>query len=262
MRLTDIKTKRLLDLLYAKYNIKESSKDPVWNLNVLPSNRDIEIAAFIISCYSYGGVKQINSFAGKVFEFSGYRLYDFVRRFGKGERSRAEKVNFTYRFNTTEDFILLLESIKKAVREHGSLKNLFLIGYDKSHSNIIQALERFTKYIRGSAAGSKTFGYLVPDASDGSACKRLNLFLRWMVRKDNVDFGLWSPEVDSSKLLMPVDIHVYRQSQKLKLVKRKSCDLKYAVELTEKLKEFDPRDPVKYDFALCHMGMEGYSNNN
>ena len=256
MGLTDIKTKKILDLLYAKYNIKESSKYPVWNLNVLPSDSDIEIAAFIISCYSYGSVTQINSFVGKVFDFSGYGLYDFVRRFGKRERSRAERVNFAYRFNTTKDFILLLESIKKAVRKHGSLKNLFLLGYDDSHSNIIPALERFTKYLRGSVADSKTFGYLVPDASEGSACKRLNLFLRWMVRKDNVDFGLWSAEIDKSKLIMPVDIHVYRQSQKLKLVKRKTCDLKYAVELTEKLKEFDPRDPVKYDFALCHLGME------
>ncbi len=256
MRITDIKTKILLDSLYTKYNIKESSKDPVWNLNVLPSDSDIEIAAFIISCYSYGNVTQINSFVSKVFEFAGYGLHDFVRKFGKTGRGSAEKVNFAYRFNTTMDFILLLEAIKRTVREYGSLKNLFLEGYDRSHSNIIPALEKFTKYLRGSVTGSKTFGYLVPDASDGSACKRLNLFLRWMVRKDNVDYGLWSGEIDKSKLLMPVDIHVYRQSQKLKLVKRKTCDLKYAVELTEKLKEFDPDDPVKYDFALCHLGME------
>lgn len=256
MRITDIKTKRILNSLYTKYNIKESSKDPVWNLNVLPSDSDIEIAAFIISCYSYGSVTQINSFVGKVFEFTGYGMYDFVKSFGRPSRERAVKRNFAYRFNTTTDFILLLEALRRTVREYGSLKNLFLEGYDKSHSNIIPALERFIKYIRGSVTDSKTFGYLVPDASDGSACKRLNLFLRWMVRKDNVDYGLWSAEIDKSKLLMPVDIHVYRQSQKLKLVKRKTCDLKYAVELTDKLKEFDTDDPVKYDFALCHLGME------
>ena len=77
-----------------------------------------------------------------------------------------------------------------------------------------------------------------------------------MVRKDSIDTGLWSREVDKAKLIIPVDTHVYRVSQKLGLVRRKSCDMKYAIELTNKLKEFDPKDPVKYDFALCHIGVD------
>jgi uncharacterized protein (TIGR02757 family) len=83
----------------------------------------------------------------------------------------------------------------------------------------------------------------------------MNLFLRWMVRKDEIDLGLWS-EVDSGKLIMPVDTHIARISKKLKLVKRKSVDLKFALELTNKLKQFDSADPVKYDFALCHSGID------
>ncbi|MCE1164569.1 MAG: TIGR02757 family protein [Bacteroidetes bacterium] len=257
MRLRDIKTKKLLDALYKKYNIKESSKDPVWNLNVLPSFRDKEMAAFIISCYSYGNVKQIDNFVRKVYNYTGYSLYDFVKNIEL--RDAKNDLDFRYRFNTNEDFFILLSVLKHAVREYGSLKGLFLSGYTKEDTNIIPALTRFGKYIRSIAGESNTFGYLVPDAGEGSACKRLNLFLRWMVRKDNVDYGLWS-EVGTSKLLMPVDIHVYRQSQKLKLVKRRTCDLKYAVELTEKLKEFDKDDPVKYDFALCHVGMESVNS--
>ncbi len=253
MRLKDIKTKQLLDGLYRKYNIKESSDDPVWNLGVLPTENDIETAAFLISCYSYGNVTQINNFTERIYGLTGYNIYDFVKNY---RSSGVENdLNFVYRFNTSEDFFLLLKSVSRALKEYGSLKELFLDGYGKSDFNVIPALEKFTKYLREFSDSSDTFGYLVPDVSDGSACKRLNLFLRWMVRKDNVDYGLW-PEVDRSKLLMPVDIHVYRQSQKLKLVKRRTCDLKYAVELTEKLKEYDAKDPVKYDFALCHLGME------
>lgn len=253
MRLKDIKTKELLDSLYKKYNIKESSKDPVWNLNVLPAKKDIEIAAFLISCYSYGNVTQIDKFIKKIYQFTGYKLYDFVIN-GRFNRAKYD-LNFVYRFNSNVDFFTLLEAVRRALNNFGTLKSLFLSGYNESDKNVVPALEKFTRYLRSVSRESSTFGYLIPDASDGSACKRLNLFLRWMVRKDNVDYGLWT-EVSTSKLLMPVDIHVYRQSQKLKLVRRRTCDLKYAVELTEKLKEFDADDPVKYDFALCHLGME------
>jgi uncharacterized protein (TIGR02757 family) len=250
---TDIKTKQLLDLLYKKYNTKESSSDPVWNLELLPTSADIEIAAFIISCYSYGGITQINRFTRKVFEYTGYGIYEFVKNCLK----KREMINgFVYRFNTNDDFFDLLNSISRVIREYGSLKNLFLEKYNKYDVNIIPALTNFSDRLRKYGGKSKTFGYLIPDVKDGSACKRLNLFLRWMVRKDNVDYGLWGMEVDKSKLLMPVDIHVYRQSQKLNLVKRKTCDLKYAVELTEKLKKYDAKDPVKYDFALCHLGVD------
>ncbi|MDD5362819.1 MAG: TIGR02757 family protein [Ignavibacteria bacterium] len=254
--LTDIKTKELLDLLYRKYNIKESSTDPVWNLELLPTAADLEIAAFIISCYSYGGITQINRFTRKVFDYAGYGMYEFMRSYSPKKRLHA---GFAYRFNTNDDFFGLINSISRVIKEYGSLKNLFLVKYNKGDENIIPALTNFSEILRKYGGKSDTFGYLIPRVKDGSTCKRLNLFLRWMVRKDNVDYGLWGKEVDTSKLLMPVDIHVYRQSQKLKLVKRKTCDLKYAVELTEKLKKYDAKDPVKYDFALCHLGIDNRS---
>jgi uncharacterized protein (TIGR02757 family) len=92
----------------------------------------------------------------------------------------------------------------------------------------------------------------------GSACKRMNLFLRWMVRKDELDLGLWK-DIPSSKLVIPVDTHIARISCKLKLTTRKNVSWKMAEEITEKLKRFDPADPVKYDFALCHIGMRKLS---
>ncbi|MBK7447136.1 MAG: DUF2400 family protein [Ignavibacteria bacterium] len=97
----------------------------------------------------------------------------------------------------------------------------------------------------------------MPSPVNNSACKRLNLYLRWMIRKDEIDTGIWSGSFDKAKLIMPVDTHIYRVSKHLGLVSRNSCDLKFAIELTKELKKFDSSDPVKYDFALCHLGIEG-----
>jgi uncharacterized protein (TIGR02757 family) len=96
--------------------------------------------------------------------------------------------------------------------------------------------------------------FMFPRPELGSACKRMNLFLRWMVRKDELDFGIWN-EIPSDKLVIPVDTHIARICQLLKLTKRKNVSWKMAEEITENLKRFDPADPVKYDFAICHIGM-------
>jgi uncharacterized protein (TIGR02757 family) len=126
--------------------------------------------------------------------------------------------------------------------------------------NIIPALHAFTLELREAVpsrkrSANKFFEYLIPDPQNNSTCKRLNLFLRWMVRKDEIDLGIWN-KVSRSKLVMPVDVHVARVSGLLGLVKRKSVDLKFAVELTDRLKQFDNDDPVRYDFSLCHIGID------
>jgi uncharacterized protein (TIGR02757 family) len=129
---------------------------------------------------------------------------------------------------------------------------------DKSEKNIIGALSRFTGRLNRNIKkrkGAYTH-YLISNPANGSACKRMNLFLRWMVRKDEIDTGIWN-EVGTGRLIMPVDTHIARISKQLRLVKRKSIDMKFAVELTERLKSFDADDPVKYDFALCHIGVDG-----
>ena len=245
-----LKIKRLLESLYIKYNNHLSSDDPIWHLKNLDSNADIEIAAFVISCYSYGNIKQIKVFIEKFFKLTNESPYKFILDLNTSKIGRIN--NFAYRFNTNNDFITLLLSLKSVLNKYGSLKNLYLKYYLSDDVNIIPSLNLFTSAIRNRKQHSKTFEYLIPDVNKNSTCKRLNLFLRWMVRKDNIDFGIWNREIPTSKLIIPVDTHVYQVSQKLKLVNRKSCDLKYAVELTNRLKEFDNIDPVKYDFALCH----------
>jgi uncharacterized protein (TIGR02757 family) len=134
-------------------------------------------------------------------------------------------------------------------------------GYKTGSENILAALSDFITYLSSfsnhqNSSKRNYFNYLLPNPTNKSTCKRMNLFLRWMVRKDEIDTGLWR-EIGKSKLIMPVDVHVARVSKNLKLVSRKSVDLKFALELTETLKIFDKDDPVKYDFSLCHIGIEG-----
>lgn len=246
--------KDLLDNLYVKYRNKHSSKDPVWRLHDFSDVRDIEIIGLITSCYSYGQVDQINLFVNKFLKNINSGVHEFTSNYSEQKDKKYIK-DLSYRFNTGADLSLLLINISNAIRKFGCLQELFLQKYNESDDNILKGLTFFSAKLNETTANNSNYKYLIPLAENGSTCKRLNLYLRWMVRKDEIDLGIWS-KINSAKLIMPVDTHIYRISRKLKLVKRRSCDLKYALELTEKLKQFDPSDPVKYDFALCHLGID------
>jgi uncharacterized protein (TIGR02757 family) len=252
--------KEKLDKLYTQYRQRFSSKDPVWVLHRFPDARDIEITGLITASYSYGQVDQINKFTEKLLSRIGNKPYEFTINFTKRKDKKYLK-DLNYRFNSTGDLAELFYSISKALNEHGSLKNLFMKTFRADSENIIEALSGFVSYL-SSFSNNKIgdrrnyFNYLLPNPTNKSTCKRMNLFLRWMVRKDEIDTGLWK-EINKSKLIMPVDVHVARVSKNLRLVNRKSVDLKFALELTETLKKFDADDPVKYDFALCHIGIDG-----
>jgi uncharacterized protein (TIGR02757 family) len=247
--------KLFLDKLYLKYQKKYSSKDPLWILHEFQDEHDIEITGLIISCYSYGQVDLINNFINKFLGRINYKAYEFTSNFSEQKDKKYLK-DLSYRFNTANDLTALIKNIRKVLLKYSSLKELFKSGYTENDENILPALINFSKALNKNYKGDRYYNYLIPDPSTGSTCKRLNLFLRWMIRKDEIDIGTWSEEFPASKLIMPIDIHVYRNARKLKLVMRKTYDMKFAIELTEKLKIFDPDDPVKYDFALCHAGME------
>jgi uncharacterized protein (TIGR02757 family) len=252
----DKKLKVYLDRLFLKYKSKYSSDDPVWILNKLKNPENAEITAFIISCYCYGQISQIKFITETFLKSINYNVLRFVSEY-KSSRDFKFIKGFNYRFNNDKDFECLILNIQNCILKYGSLKRLFLKYYSTKDENIINSLIYFsTELNKIKVKGTKNFSYLIPNPEQGSTCKRLNLFLRWMVRKDEIDLGLWNREVHTLKLIIPVDTHVFRISRKLKLVERKSCDLKYAVELTNKLKQFDPNDPVKYDFALCHSEIE------
>jgi uncharacterized protein (TIGR02757 family) len=258
--LPDLKEK--LDNLYLQYKRKHSSRDPVWILQRFSDPRDIEIMGLITASYSYGQVNLINKFTRKLLSRIGSKPYEFTINFTNG-KDKKYLGGLNYRFNSEEDLISLFNAAHNAVSRHGSLKNLFLKSYRDDSENIVDALSDFISALNKlSNHTNRTernyFNFLLANPSNKSTCKRMNLYLRWMVRKDEIDTGVWS-EVSTSKLIMPVDVHVARISKCLKLVHRKSVDLKFALELTENLKKFDREDPVKYDFSLCHIGIDGFS---
>ncbi|HEX2788116.1 MAG TPA: TIGR02757 family protein [Ignavibacteria bacterium] len=260
MNKTDLK--KYLEQVYNQYKHKHSSKDPVWVLHKFVHERDIEIAGLIVSCFAYGQVDQINKFTGELFSRTSMNIYEFTANFNE-QKDKKFLRGLYYRFNDEKDLVYLFKNLNRVLKEHGSLKKVFLKHHKNENENILDGLTGLVGELRKETQNKNqketqniaSLRYLLPSPEDNSTCKRLNLFMRWMVRKDDIDLGIWK-EIDKSKLVMPVDTHIYKVTQKLKMVKRKSCDLKYAVELTNELKEFDADDPVKYDFALCHVRLD------
>ena len=184
--------------------------------------------------------------------------YNFVLNFNY-DKDHVIFHNFKYRYNTGRDLGLLIYSLNRAINEYKCLKNLFLEGYSDDDKNIREALTHFSGSLRAYLRGKENFKgvyYLLSSPEQGSACKRMNMFLRWMARPAPVDLGIWS-EISTEKLIIPLDTHVAKLSRKLHLTSRASDDWKTAEEITERLKEFDPNDPVKYDFAIFGMGITG-----
>jgi len=158
---------------------------------------------------------------------------------------------FKYRFHKRQDLLWLLSRLEKIYKEHGTLENAY-VSVDGTHK---ERMENFSKQF--AAAGQKpNRKFLVPSPS-GSACKRTNLFLRWMVRKDSVDLGLWT-KVKPRDLVIPMDVHVHRIAHRVGLVRNGAASFGKAEELTENLRRFDAFDPVRYDFAICSLGKLGH----
>jgi len=253
--MTKSEIKDFLEINYLKYKTDCSTIDPIWSIKKIRNEEDIEPAAFITSCYSYGRIEVFEKFLINFFSKIGYNLREFILNFSHDKDKKYLK-DSSYRFNSEKDFEKLIISLQRCYRQKGSLLNLFYEKYNIKDETILFALNYFSEYLNEGIEENDSFGYLIPLASKGSACKRLNLFLRWMVRKDEIDMGLWANKISKSKLIMPVDTHIYRISRLMGFVKRSSADMKFALELTSFLKQFDSDDPVKYDFALCHIGIE------
>jgi len=194
----------------------------------------------------------------KLFSIIGKSPYQFTINFNGAKRKSL--AGFKHRFNTGNDIADLLEILKIVLKKFGSIEKAFLAGYRKEDKNIIPALtifcERLYRLYENNSRRpiSKGFQFLLSSPSNGSVCKRLNMFLRWMVRSDDVDLGLWK-SIDKSKLVVPVDTHIARLCKILGLYKRKTLSIKAAMEITESFKKIEPADPVKYDFALSRIGI-------
>jgi uncharacterized protein (TIGR02757 family) len=252
--------KQKLEYHYRAFDKSKLEPDPLQFPHLFKNEKDIEIMAFIASIFAYGNVKQIINSLNKFLVIANNQPYRFIQNISINNRQTD---NFVHRFYSAKDILHLFQWLNLAYNEFGSLKKLFLSGYQESDPNIKNAITNYSNYFLQKAQNefgtlSRGLKFMFPLPEKGSACKRMNLFLRWMVRKDELDFGLWR-EIPTSKLIIPVDTHVARICKQLKLTKRKNVSWKMAEEITNNLKKFDPNDPVKYDFAICHIGMRKLS---
>lgn len=257
-RLTKEKIKNKLKYHYRAFDRTTISPDPLEFPHRFSSPPDIEIAAFISSVFAYGNVVQIINTLEKVFDIMGNDPANFVLEYNHKKDGKLFK-NLKHRFYTGEDIASLFAGLNKIYNVYGSLNYLFLLYYFEKAENIKGALSFFSRNLttivtKEAGYSSNGIKFMFPDPLKGSACKRQNLFLRWMIRNDELDFGLWK-EIPPNKLIIPVDTHIANISKYLKLTKRKNVSWQMAEEITNNLKKFDPNDPVKYDFALCHIGM-------
>ena len=250
--MSDINIKQLLDAEVEKRNCEgevcEERLDPIM---VAHKYKDPTVS-LICALFAYGNVKQIVKFLNSL---------DFSLLQKNDDEIRDGLKNHYYRFQKSEDVAALFIALKR-LNETTTLEQVFKSGYLKNR-NTIEGINSLIKTLQDICPHS-TMGYnflisqVTLKTKGAGALKRWMMYLRWMVRCDNIDMGLWSG-VDKSDLIIPLDTHTLNVSKKLGLLQRKSYDLEAAVELTYKLKEFDKNDPLKYDFALYRIGQEKLS---
>ncbi|MFY9517129.1 MAG: TIGR02757 family protein [Acetomicrobium sp.] len=241
---------KFLESLYEKYNnLSKAQEDPVRFLHCFNDIRAREIVGIVSSSLAFGRVSQIIDSVGKIISILGDDPVGFVAK-TSAETLMARLDGFKHRWVGGCEIAGLLYSCKTLIERYGSLEGL----YESCMNKHKDPLAGFATAFR-----SESFcdiSALVPDLSKKSPCKRLRLFVKWMVRSDNVDPGGWTVETPSN-LVVPLDVHMWKIGKELGWIKRSTPDVKAALELTEAFKTIRPDDPLRYDFALSHVGMEG-----
>lgn len=257
-RLSTKDLKLFLDEKATTYNHSSFIKnDPISIPKKFDRLQDIEIIGLWTAILSWGQRSTIINNGNRLIELMDSSPYDFIRDHNESDRKRFLK--FIHRTFQPTDALYFLHFFQNYYQQHYSLEEAFF-PYDHGNSSIESALIKFRKVFFNSEYTPKRTKKHIATPEKNSSCKRLNMFLRWMVRDDGiVDFGLWK-KIDKKHLMIPLDLHVQRVATSLGLLTRKVSDWKAVVELTEKLKVFDSSDPVKYDFALFGLGILQYDN--
>lgn len=245
--------KEFLDEKTDYYNNPEFiTSDPIAIPHAFSCQNDIEIAAFMAATIAWGQRPMILKGAKRMMEIMENEPFEFIKNATPTDIKKLPK--FIYRTFQHDDFIYFLHALQNLLHRYGSLGDCFKSHFEKTE-NIYDMLANFRTDFFSYEDPGRTSKH-ISNTHVGSAAKRLNMFLRWMVRKDNrgVDFGLWK-FIPPSSLYLPLDVHTARVGRSLALLERKSNDWKAVHEITEKLKIFDPSDPVKYDFALFGLGI-------
>ena len=251
-----------LDALYVSFDHVNSATDPVHIVRRYQAAEDREIVGFCAAALAFGRVASVLQSIEALLAIMGPHPARFVRGFeASAYRSRFERLG--HRWIRGRDLLALVLILKRMLRESGSIERFFTAGDDPGSKDISGALESFsqraletdvTVAYGGRPPARLGVCYFFPKPSGGSACKRLNLFLRWMVRRDAIDLGIWR-SVTPSRLIVPLDTHVIRLGQCLRLTKHVTPGWRMASDITAALRAIDPEDPVRYDFSLCHVGM-------
>ena len=245
-----------LEKLYRTYAKRRYvDPDPLMFLYDHEDIADREIIALIASSLAYGRVTQILRSIRIVLDRMGSDPVAFVRR--KDADFHAAFAGFRHRFTSGTDLALLLCGVRAALRKHGSLQDAFLAHYKAEDETLLPALTGFSRELCAFFPEGRS--YLLPSPAQGSACKRANLMLRWLVRKDAVDPGGWD-RVPQRKLIVPLDTHMFRIAKELGFCRRSSADLNAALEITKAFARIAPDDPVRYDFALTRFGIHPVVN--
>ena len=250
-----------LDRLYHDYNRVESAADPIHLVRSFTRNDDREIAGFCAAALAFGRVASVINSITTLFHITGPHPAAFVRRFDPSA-PHPELRQMVHRWIRGVDVAALLWILRQMLEQHGSIEGFFVEGLSAEHEDVGPALDSFSKRAlaldirRAYGRVRKRPGvcYFFPRPSAGSACKRLNLFLRWMVRTDEIDLGVWT-RVPTAKLIVPLDTHVIRLGHCLRFTKYSSAGWKMAADITSTLRALDPHDPVRFDFSICHVGM-------
>ncbi|MGO9952750.1 MAG: TIGR02757 family protein [Dissulfurispiraceae bacterium] len=256
------KLKLVLDQFYMDFDFAgTAARDPIEFPRSYMQKEDKEISGFIASAFAYGNVNIFKPVVRTLLSKMGESPSSFIRQFDI-KRQRNIFAGIKYRFNDNDDIVALFFILHKVLNQSGSLEAVFMKHYSFDDRHIGSAiagliddlLEIDTTPVYGDNVKPVGLRQFIPSPRKGSACKRMNLYLRWMIRDRDIDFGIWKG-IPKHKLIIPLDTHIARISKCLELTGRKSQDWMMAVEITEALKKLDPEDPLKYDFALCHQGI-------
>ena len=251
-----------LDRLYHGFNHAQSATDPIELVRSYDARDDREIAGFVASALAFGNVRAVMASIGDVLDRMGASPAAFVRSFAPDSSAFD---GFVHRWTRGRDVAALVWVLRQMLDRSGSIEGFFLEGDDPASPDVAVGLESFSR--RALALDVSPFygrkrppatgvPYFFSRPSSGGACKRLNLFLRWMVRRDAVDLAVWTG-VARSRLVVPLDTHVIRLGQCLGLTRYRSPGWRMASDITTRLREMDPEDPVRFDFSICHVGMMG-----
>ncbi len=242
-----------LEKLYEHFNsFAQIHPDPLEFVHLYESPADREITGFIASSLAYGRVMQILGSVRSVLDLMGPSPSFFLRKNRPADLMNTFR-SFKHRFTTGEMLASMLAGAGKLISRYGSLESCFLTGFSQTDPNVLPALAAFVKNVENACA--RALPTFLPSPEGGSACKRLNLFLRWMARSDNVDPGAWKT-VPASHLIVPLDTHMHRIALSLGLTCRKQADMRCALEITRAFASIRPDDPVRYDFALTRFGIK------